>query len=182
VSIADAKKLADNVTVSCSGTVTAVFGDSFYIETVDRASGIRVTKIGHGVSVGQGVAAIGMMATMASTERYIAADTIGSATAATILPLGMNNKAVGGVVVTGAVGLDNTGLLVKTTGIASSSAEPNSFNLDDGSAVPLRAYMPLGGTLPTASKYVAVTGISSPDKVGSDVRRMLQVVSYETLN
>ncbi|MDI6827512.1 MAG: hypothetical protein QME62_03400, partial [Armatimonadota bacterium] len=42
----------DNTSVIVSGkTVTAVFGDVFYIESDDRSSGIRVFRPEHGMSV-----------------------------------------------------------------------------------------------------------------------------------
>lgn len=73
VSVQEAKKLADGTPVRCAPMyVTAVFGDCFYAEQPDRTAGIRLIKPNHGLSEGDEICVIGIMASDNATgERYI---------------------------------------------------------------------------------------------------------------
>lgn len=122
--IADAKSWADGAEVYIPrGVVTAVFGDYFYVESENRESGIRVVKPGHGKTIGDRVDVSGQMGTNEHGERYIAATTLLDNGSGAVAPVGMTNKAVGGAAcpgqigVTDGTGLNNIGLLVKTSGV-----------------------------------------------------------------
>ncbi len=71
--IAALKLETNNESVKCKGVVTAAFQDHFYIETLDRTSGIRVERIGYLPTVGSTAIVRGRMAMLGSGERYIAA-------------------------------------------------------------------------------------------------------------
>ncbi|MGQ9454775.1 MAG: hypothetical protein ACUVRS_05920 [Armatimonadota bacterium] len=70
--IADAKNSPDGSIVDLSDVVvTAVFEDSFYVESEDRSQGIRIEKAGCGLKVGSRVSIRGTVKTSTSGERYI---------------------------------------------------------------------------------------------------------------
>jgi hypothetical protein len=105
-----------------------------------------------------------------SQEIYIAASQISPSGATDVLaPLGFTNKSLGGgsftdsngngqVGVSGGTGLNNIGLLVRTTGIAS-NGDANGFTLSDGSGVTLQVSLAGSGSAYDGD-YVTVTGIS----------------------
>ena len=80
-----------------------------------------------------------------------------------VAPLCMNNLAVGGgaivgqVGITGASGLNNIGLLVRTTGMASAN-NATTFSISDGSGVALTVSGAGDGSA-YVGQYVAITGI-----------------------
>ena len=69
--IAQAKQQAEGSAVSCTGVVTARFGDHFYIEMPDRSSGIRVNAPSAGRLDGEWVSVVGRAITLDSGERCI---------------------------------------------------------------------------------------------------------------
>ena len=79
-------------------------------------------------------------------------------------------------------GLNNTGLLAKTSGKVTGFAT-NAFFLDDGSgyddgnsATPgIKVSLPTGVGAPALGDYVSVTGISSCYKTSGKVHRLLKV-------
>jgi hypothetical protein len=177
-SIGDVKKADNGTTVACSGVVTAAFDNFFYIESANRTFGIRVNKDNHGLIVGQIASIAGNVQTLDSGERYIAAGfAIASGSGTAIAPLGMTNRTLGGGSngtgqpgVLGGSGLNNMGLLIKTTGrIVDSSGQPSSFKIDDGSGVDVTVL----GMIPSGAEYVTVTGISSCVKSGNDHMRQI---------
>ncbi len=136
-SINVAKNDALGSDVSLTGSITAVFADYIYIESDNRVSGIRVdtdtsasgltnTDVGEIVTVDGTV-----QQDSAAQEIYIQAASITpTGQTYTIQPLGLTNKSAGGgsavgsggngqVGVAGGTGLNNIGLLVRTTGLAS---------------------------------------------------------------
>ncbi len=183
--IGSAKTSTDNATIYCSGVVTAVFSDCFYIESTDRTFGICVMGVNPGLTVGQLVNVGGTVQTLDSGERYIFALEPTVAGAGDITPLCMTNKSLGGGAygtvtgqkqagVTNGTGLNNIGLLVKTTGkITNSSGQPESFMIDDGSGVGVKVY----GTVPSDKTYVQVTGISSCEVDSGNVDRVILATS-----
>jgi hypothetical protein len=188
VSISDARKLEDGASVECSGYfVSAKFGTYFYIESANRSSGIRVGGSDSGLAIGQEVRVVGKMDTLPSGERYIAATEITGLSGVNIItPLGMSNKAMGGgdsegqVGVSGGTGLNNIGLLVRTTGKVTQIAS-DRYRLDDGSGVSLVAQMASGSM--ADESYVAVTGISSCERDAEDnVQRLLLVQSADDVS
>lgn len=179
--ISGVKTSADGATVLTTGVVSAAFDGYFYIESNQRAYGIRVVKANHGLTVGQSVTVAGAVKTLASGERYINATQITATGTDTIKPLGMTNKALGGgdygttsgskqVGVTSGNGLNNIGLLIKTTGKVGTVNTSNGwFMIDDGSGVTVKVY----GTVPDGATYVTVTGISTCVTDDSSVDRAI---------
>ena len=190
VKVGDAKKKADSNTVGIAGVaVTAAFGDWFYVESLDRSSGILVEKAGHGLSVGRKIDLIGVTNTNADGERYIEASTLDDTGQAEVAPLGMWSKVLGGSnwhysegSTAGQQGvkdgqhLNNIGILVAYWGTVTYS-QPGSpvAYVDDGAGIEdgnnlgpggasargVRIILPSGVTMPTAGSLVRVVGISS---------------------
>lgn len=74
IGIAAAKELPNTTQVGLvDKVVTAIYDDSFYVEEVDRSSGIRVVPVQMpaGLSVGRAVDVGGIMQTSGNGERYI---------------------------------------------------------------------------------------------------------------
>lgn len=71
-------------------------------------------------------------------------------------------------------GLSSVGLLVRTTGKVT-PLDLSSFFIDDGSSAWVKVIVPAGTQLPPANSYVAVTGISSCDRIGDQFGRVLRV-------
>lgn len=188
--IPDARALPDGTPVNCSGAiVTGQFGSFLYMETPDRLCGIRVAlPVAHGTAwSGYDVTVTGgIMATDPVTgERYIdaTAGTVNGEPGTTVIkPLSMTNITLGGGLgaqpgVLGGVGLNNVGLLVRTTGRVSNPLESaTEFTVDDGSAVNVRVICPSGA--PADGKFVIVTGIST--LFGTDKQRLIRVESAST--
>jgi hypothetical protein len=83
--------------------------------------------------------------------------------------------------ITEAYGLNNIGLLVRTCGKVvqiepvSDPALPTWFKIDDGSGVNVKCVVPSGVTINPGWNYVGVTGISSCEKDGDDLYRLVRV-------
>lgn len=185
--LATAKAGADGSRLGLpSSTVTAAFDGFFYVEQDNRASGMRVVKPNHGMSVGQRVVVWGGVQTDGDGERSIQALTISPVGSGTIAPVAMTNKALGGADrpgqggVIGGSGLNTIGLLVTTTG-AVTSAGSGFFYIDDGSGVNDESGQGVrvsatGLTLPTVGQHLIVTGICSCVKT-SAINRLILVRS-----
>jgi hypothetical protein len=166
--------------------VTANFTDSMhtlFVEEQDRSCGVAV-KVDdpiEGLVPGEIVSIIGKVALWDSSElgiegeNVIRTDTIGEP----LKPVGMTNRAVGGGAlgnqpeISGTSGLNNVGMLIRTTGAVTGSKEAFSnpfmpdaaiFWIDDGSGLvdgltSTRgiAVLPTDGAIPTGN--VAVTGV-----------------------
>ena len=183
--IAGVKTSADGTVVLCSGIVSAVFDGYFYIESGERTYGIRVENADNGMTVGEAVSVSGVIRTLTSGERYIDAigvnEDVSASTATSINPLGMTNKALGGgdygtasdakqAGVADGQGLNNIGLLIKTTGaVGTVNASEGWFTIDDGSGVDVTVY----GSVPSDATYVTVTGISSCVKLNGSIERAI---------
>lgn len=75
--IAQAKALPDGSSVSLRGkAVTAVFGETFYIEETNRSAGIQVVMPSHGLYTGMTADVFGVILTNKDGERYV--DTVGA--------------------------------------------------------------------------------------------------------
>lgn len=127
--------------------VTAAFSDSFYIETDDRAMGIKVMSSGHAVSPGNRVDVIGEVALEANGEKSIRGSATDSSGPCDIKPLAMINRNLGGgdwnynqfngagqPGITGKSGANNIGLFIKVSGRVTHS-EQEYFYIDDGSGL-----------------------------------------------
>lgn len=155
-SIAAAKALPDGigVLITSAKVVTAIFPGAFYIEEIDRSSGIRVASW-EPVVRGQLVSVSGRLATRRG-EREIVASSIGVSGSTDVpAPVGMSNRNAGGALTPGGSGLANVGLLVRLWGRVIETGE-GYVKIDDGSGRPIKAltYAPL-----SVGNYVLLTGI-----------------------
>jgi len=160
-SIASAKILPDGtgVVITSAKVVTAIFPGAFYIEELDRSSGIRVASW-EPVMRGQLVTVSGRLATKRG-EREIAAASVGIIGSADVpAPIGMSNRDAGGSLTPGGFGLSNVGLLVRLWGRAVDTGE-GYVKIDDGSNRQIKAltYAPL-----VLGNYVLLTGIIGIEK------------------
>jgi len=139
-SIAEAKGFADGEPVGLPLTgVTAVFPTKFYIEDLTRASGIRV-EASSALTVNQLAQVFGVLGIADGCERVltnckIVPDEDGPA----IAPLFLGQKMTGGSAfnsstpgITGGLGLNNVGLLVRVAGKVTAVVS-DGFYIDDGS-------------------------------------------------
>ena len=186
--IRDAKRAADGTRVQIDGAVvTAAFDGFFYVETDDRSCGIRVEKAEHGLAVGDRTDVVGTVQTNSDGERYIDATSVTLSGTGSVGPLGMTNLSIGGGPfglqqgITGCFGLSNIGLLVRTCGRVTSTGA-DEFTIDDGSGVDVKCIVPTGVTLPDLGQYVGVTGISSCEQAGPDLRRLIRVRDSGDIN
>jgi hypothetical protein len=76
--------------------------------------------------------------------------------------------------VAGAFGVNNIGLLIKTFG-KFTYIDTQTFTIDDGSGVNVKCVVADGVTIDPNWNYVAVTGISSCETVGSELHRLIRV-------
>ena len=166
LSIADAKLADDNTLVLCTGYVSAIYSDCFYIEEGGRSSGIRVQKSGYTPVLHKEIAAMGLVSTLASSERFINASTI-MATGLPdkfIAPVGMKITSLLGSGAAGGTGLNNTGLLVAVWGRVTALGG-SLYSLSDGSGAQARVEMRSGSI--NNGAYVLVTGALSCVKDGT---------------
>ncbi|MHB9036997.1 MAG: hypothetical protein ACYC64_10030 [Armatimonadota bacterium] len=196
VSVSDAKKKALGSVVSLTGSITAAFSGSIYVEASDRVAGIRVDKAGHGFTVsdiGKVVNVTGSVEKDSTTQEiYINANQIGTTTETNVIqPLGLTNKAAGGgdlvdlsgngqVGVVDGTGLNNIGLLVRTTGLAS-AGNASGFTLDDGSGVIVHVSLSGAGTT-YDGRYVTVMGVMSIDSGGVRVIKARIAADVQPVN
>ncbi|HET6456128.1 MAG TPA: hypothetical protein VFI02_17110 [Armatimonadota bacterium] len=174
--------------------VSAAFDGRFYAQCPDRSSGIGVLWNGAMPVIGDEVSINGATTTL-DGERLIGANSL------TVdehgdppVPVTMGNLQIGGSDffyaagppptgqkgMEGCADLNNIGLLVTTYGRVLAVGS-DFFYIDDGSHVEdhsifggLRVLCP-GLSKPASGKYVAVTGISSPLKVGDGLFRSIRV-------
>ncbi len=188
VTISEAKKLGKGVIVEISGeVVSAVFDDGFYVQSVDRTSGIKVRTYSPTVSVGQMVNITGVMTTTGIEREIMNPEiTILSAPAAEPVPLSLTNKALGGgpsgaqpgvwgwEIVTDSSGnsvrqwkpdkgLNNIGLLVRAWGKVTKVVNQSRTYvvISDGSLNDVRVYLPDGMDNPELDDMLTVVGIST---------------------
>ena len=189
----DAAKTSGNSTqVAISDavvTATSAQTGAYYVESPDRTSGIRVESTDP-ASIGDVVTVFGGIATNANGERVVKNASIASAAPGTALrPLGMSCRSVGGADlfydgttgqqgVENAYGPNNIGILVRAWGIVSAvEIEPGLFSwfINDGSLPDPGLKIDLTGLIPpTAGSYASVTGISTCEKSGSTLTRLLK--------
>ena len=187
---------ADGDPVDIDGAiVSAQFVDFFYIEPDDQTCGIRVNNTGHTLAAGMRVHVIGSLSTN-SGERCIEASDAHRCDppndSGSVGPVTLGAKSVGGVDlayeagppvrgqqgVKDGIGLNNIGLLVHVTGritTKDTSSPATRFTLDDGSGIEVKAVVQSGIAIPDVGAYVSATGVSSCEKPGSDVLRLIRV-------
>lgn len=171
--IHEAKVGADGESVNTGlCAVTAAFDGVFYIEELNRCSGVRVARPGHGLSVGDRVTVFGALGTNPNGERYVDASLVVTGGTGGVAQLGITNRNLGGA------GLDNTGLLVTTWGkvVGFDSASPKTwFTIDDGSGHSAKCVVPRGVNIDTSWSFLSVTGAASCEKVGDSVYPVILV-------
>ena len=168
---AKSRKNGDSVNVP-KGIVTAAFSGFFYVESEDRLSGIRVDKDSHGRSVGDRVDVVGTIGTpLPNGERRISEATVTPNGTGSVLEMALSGANIGGansrdynpvtgagqMGVTGGIGLNNIGLLVRIFGKCTANVRADFFGarfifIDDGSGV-TSVYRAIGGA------YVQVAGV-----------------------
>ena len=167
-SLPGAKESADGTAASAIGwLVSAVFADGLYIQHPDRSRGIRVMG-SPAANRGDLVNVSGIMGTSDGERVLWPADMVVLAHAGLVWPLGVTNKGLAGgdqaldLGVTGGFGLNNLGLLVRTSGVVT-AVDGSTLWIDDGSGLPAGAGLCVRGAIGTfaVGESVAVTGISS---------------------
>ncbi|MCE5324052.1 hypothetical protein LLG46_12155 [bacterium] len=181
--IHDAKSAPDGAYVSLNNAVvTAIFPDYFYIEAENRTSGIKVVTEPAFTTVDVNVTVFGTIETDGG-ERYINADSVVTNCAQELTPLAMNNETIGGGAysgqagITGAVGWNNIGLLIRTCGTVTdvdSSSPPTWFEICDGSPEEVKVTIGSGMTAPSLNEHVMVTGISSCEVEDTTLCRLIR--------
>lgn len=177
--VAEAKQAPIGTACLLSGKiVTASFSDCFYIEDIDRSSGIKVMP-GSSVSVGDIVDVTGVIGISDGERQINTLDVIAMGTASDLpRPVGIRGDLLGGGAlndytpgITGAVGLNNIGLLARTWGKVTSVAS-GYFIIECKTAVTIKVK---SGSLsaPSVGNYVAITGISSCEIVGGAISRVI---------
>jgi len=174
------KYLPDGANATLYGwIVTAVFGGAFYAELPNRLSGLLVTSSAS-VQEGNVVVVRGVMSTLGGERRITASGVAVNPNAAVPRALGMPIRSLGGASlgsstpgITGASGLNNIGLLVRTSGVVT-EVGAGSFVVGDGSGVTLRVTTQ-GFDPPAAGTSVILTGISSIEPAGPGYGRLLKL-------
>lgn len=192
--IQDAKLLRDGDPVQISAvaasSATGELAPRIYVQDFERTCGIQLYFTGTMPSVARGtVLDIRGALTTIDGERAIINPTVEEiGVPVTPAPLALTNKAVGGGDfryssgppatgqrgITGAVGLNNIGLLVTIWG-EFSYVDSSTFTVDDGSGVPVKCIVPSGVALNPNWDYVSVTGISSCELADGELHRLLRV-------
>lgn len=182
--INNAKLLDDGTLVSIAGKVATTadgdFQEFFYLEEPGRSSGIRVAAPAGTVGAlarGSIVNVIGKIGTTPDGERQIEAPAVVIAGSTTPLePLFMNNKTIGGSTVgvpplgqhgvSGGIGTNNVGLLIRASGLVT-AVNGTILTVDDGSG-PVQVDASTLAAPPTVGQYITVIGISSLRQAGPD--------------
>jgi uncharacterized protein (TIGR03790 family) len=183
------KRKNDGVCVTTSPVVATVASgvvgaNLCYVQSQDRVTGIRV-QTADTVTEGDLVCVTGTLSTNANGERTITSATVRSLGAGTSAkPLEVVNRALGGggwnyslttgagqQGMTGRAGLNNIGLLLRTTGcVSDSDSNAKTLNIDDGSLLgPIKVAAPSTVTVPADGTYVGVTGVSSCEVQSGDI-------------
>lgn len=186
-----AKMAADGIKVNLEDmVVTATWPDFFYVETKDRSWGMKIDEFSLGLEPGMIVGVRGKIRTDENGERFIERADFepSNAETADIKPVYMTNRSLGGSNwqydqtwgcgqrgVEGGFGLNNIGLLVKTTGTVTYEGDrwcyiDDGSNLNDGSGY--KGLLVYGCTFPKDSK-ICVTGISTCEKQNDHIVRKL---------
>jgi parallel beta-helix repeat protein len=134
--------------------VTGNFGDRFYTEETNRVFGTKIAATSL-VAAGDLVTVDGQYA-MVNNELTLQSSFVTSTTGSPSnipAPLGMNNKAIGGI---------NVGLLIRTWGKITDVAS-GIYTIDDGSEVNTQVVW--SGTPYAVNDYIAVTGVSCYGRV-----------------
>ena len=197
----EAKSSADGTQVALqSKIVTMTTNSAFYVEESNRTSGVKVVWSSAPVSAGDIVSVSGIMGTDTNFERQIAAQSvIAEGSTDPIKPLLITNRNVGGSswlynATTGAgqkgvldaAGLNNIGLLVRTSGKVMEVGSDyiiinDGSDATGGSAIKGIKVFCGGLQKPTVDQTVIVTGISTIDNVGGSLYRALLITNQDNI-
>lgn len=188
VLVQGSKQMADGTSVLISGIMTAAFDDCCYVEAENRTWGIRAeSPYGNFPDPGTKVEAYGTLRTNSDGERYLEVDNGDETGSGSVAPIYMANRNLGGADwkynattgtgqkgVTGGTGLNNIGLLVRTTG-SCTYIDDHTFTISDGSEGTVTCETPSTMLVSPAWQCVTVTGISSIKKTNDTYGRILRV-------
>jgi hypothetical protein len=184
VDVVDARQQPDNSFVYVGpAVISAKFPGYFYLESPDRACGLRVNG-NVALSVGDLVKVAGTIKT-ATGERYVEMSIIQNVQSGygAPKPLAMIGSSIGGSSngavpgVSGGIGTNNIGLLIKAWGRVT-VIDSTSFYLDDGSGAVVKVLAYSSSQMPPNGSYAVVTGISSTyDAGGGNIGRLIRAVS-----
>lgn len=162
-----------------SASATGCFGGKFYIQDSNRISGIRVESSTI-VQPNQTVEVFGRLGTVDGCERAIVDTRVTAGSMGPVIkPLAMIERYAGGGEglspgITGGVGLNNIGLLVRMAGKVTEVVS-DGFYLDDGSRLTdetwnagIKVWTGESGSA-TRNAYVTVTGVVSCRKAANGV-------------
>lgn len=151
----------------CNETLTGTSGGLPFIQESDRSAGVAIG--GSGPYPGSVVTLVGSTLT-AGGNLFVGGNAVGVAYPVALNPVGMTNKTVGGPAacnqggVTGATGVNNFCLLVRTWGkVTSTDPARHYYWIDDGSNLAYNAghiglCVSTTGTIPNVGDYRLVTG------------------------
>ena len=187
--VAASKTMSDTKLGIGNMVCTASFADGSYGEELDRRAGIRLDGVT--VPAGNIIEVIGTLSTTTNGERCLTNCFYRTKDPMTLSPIAMTNRAIGGATlgsppagqqgIKNAAGANNIGLLIKTWGkvVEVDPTMPQSaktwFKIDDGSGIRVKCMVPPGVTIDSGWEYVIVTGISSCEKSGGDLYRLVRV-------
>ncbi|MCE5200021.1 MAG: hypothetical protein ABFD54_15490 [Armatimonadota bacterium] len=192
-SLKDALMLPDGADVMLDNVyLSRPFSDYIYVSSADGLTGIRVnTPPNWNWGEGFSMTIVGVMSHDPITNERVIDVTNGSAqgvwTSATIPVHFMTNKTLGGTAndligqpgISDGVGLNNIGLLIKTTGrVSNPSGSTTDFTLADGSGAKVNVKC-IGATAPADNAYVSVIGIISLNASGE---RLVLINRDEDIN
>jgi hypothetical protein len=78
------------------------------------------------------------------------------------------------VLVEGGFGLNNTGLLIETTG-AVTPGDEHTFTIDDGSGLNIKVLLPSFLEFDSDWTHVSIVGVSSTEMIDDKLQRLLRV-------
>lgn len=163
-SVAQAKAFPDESTIQIGGPiVTKTYGSYFYIENLDRASGIRVNSVQLPPAPGTVALVFGTLRTI-NGERVIDEAIVTESCTMTV------PRALAMTCYSATSGLSPVGLLVKIAGkVVSVSPSEDTFILADGSRQGVRVELHEVAA-PSVGAFVAVVGVLGSDTSGPIVR------------
>jgi hypothetical protein len=167
--------------------VTAAFDYFLYVEQQDRSSGIRVNISDHGCSVGDRIEVVGFVKTNSDGERFVETTGIYRAGYGEVEPLYISLERLGGgdwyynpatsagqQGITGGCGLNNIGLLIRTSGNYT-YVSANTFYLSGVFGPTIKCIVPDGVELGIGWSYACVTGVCSIEREGDQVKPVILV-------
>lgn len=184
--VSEAKALPNGATVILAAKqMSAGFGSFLYVTETDRSSGIRVNAAGASGPAALTVA--GVLQTINGERVLSDAEVKASDPGSWPNPIFMVNREVGGGAlnaytpgITGALGANNLGLLIATSGRVSHAGAgfcyiDDGSNLDDGSGYQgVKVDTSALASPPSLDEFVTIIGISSTEVSGSNTIRLIR--------